>query len=471
MKILLVVCPREFNCKSKFISVQLPINVLYLASNLIKYGFDVSVIDYNVEKFSKQDFIRRIKSEKLGLVGFSCMTPSIESGAYLAGLVKSNVSDVTTVVGGPHSNAIPKQTLEEFDNFDIVLAGDSENTIVELCNSIYRNQSISRVDNLFLRNGKNIVATTRKTMNNIDKLPFPIRNIVNINLYKTNHVSKGFSRKNKSIHEILTTRGCPNKCIFCLTNISYDKVLFRSERNVIAELDYCVVKFKAEHVYVMDDTFTANKNLVKKCCRFFRKHKITWHCNASINFMTKEIINLMSQSGCKGICYGVESGSQRVLDYIKKNVTVEKIKKVFQWSHDAKIDIIEGTFIVGSHPDENKNDINKTLQLITKIRPDVINVTKITPFPGTEIYNLMQERITGKRWSDFYLIDSKPQWRTNNFSEEQIIKLQKQILMKFYLSPRYLLSRIFKLNNFSEFVYWSELGIDYLRKLLTNRLT
>ena len=469
MKILFVVCPHEFNSVNKLISVQLPVNVLYLATCVIKYGHEAKIIDYNVEKFSKEGFIEIIKKEQPTAIGFSCMTPSIENGAYLAGIIKDKFLEIITIVGGPHSNAIPEQTLKEFKSFDFVMLGDAEYTIVEFCEALEKKRQIKEVHNLIFRNNKQFIITEKKVIGSLDNLPFPKRELVNLENYKKNHLSKGFSRKVKSMQEVLTTRGCPNKCIFCLTNISYDRVYFRSSKNVIAELEYCVKKRGAMHIYIMDDTFVSNKHLVKDCCRFFRENEITWHCNASINFVTKEIIRLMSISGCRGICYGVESGSQRVLDYIKKNITVNQIKNVFEWSHEYGIRMIEGTFIIGSSPYETIDDFYSTLDIIKKIKPDIINVTKITPFPGTESYNLMRSYISGNKWSDFYLIDSKPQWRTKNFTDKQLVRLQRKMLISFYLSPSYVFRRIAKLRNLQELIYWCELGMDYLKKLVTNK--
>ena len=140
----------------------------------------------------------------------------------------------------------------------------------------------------------------------------------------------------------------------------------------------------------------------------------------------------MNETGCQKVVFGVESGSQRILELIGKKITVSQIEDAFRWAREAGIKFIEGNYIIGSHPSENLDDLQMTIDLIKKTKPDLISAAIIVPYPGTKVYNIMKEKgyIFTEDWSKFVMIDKLPSWRTEHFSPEDLLRHQKKILRK-----------------------------------------
>ncbi len=475
MKIVLIRPPNSRG-EVSILSHTVPVNLGCLASYLMKNGYEVEIWDYETEQFIIDEFINKIKISSPSIIGFSCFTPTIISGHKLAQIIKKNFPHIKTIVGGPHSTALPKKTLEEFPYFDFVIMGEGEETLLEFCNSIKENKDQEGILGLAYRTSNGIKEELRRPLiKNLDDLPFPNRDLLNINLMKKGHISRGISNKLKNTG-IYTSRGCPIGCIFCAISITMGNcVRFRSVENVLLEVEECIKKYQIEHFTVEDDTFTINQERAIKIMEGFQKLGVkSWHCEGTrVNAVTPELLKLMVKTGCQKIVFGVESGSPRILELIKKKITVEQVKNAFKWAREAGFKYIEGDFIIGSHPSETIKDLETTKDLIKEIKPDLISVTILVPYPGTEVYNLMKERgyIFSENWENFVMFDRLPSWRTEFFTPDELLRLQKKILSSFYLRVSYFIHILKKLKSLEELKYWSEIGVDFIKWLFQGRLT
>ncbi len=473
-KIVFVIPPSE-SPTLKFVSYQQPINLAYLAAAVIKAGFAAEIWDYGIDEFIENDFINRIAECDPSVIGIHCKTFNIIQGHHVAGIVKKYFPGIKVVVGGPHSSALPVETLKEFPNFDMIAIGEGEATIAALCREISGENNLKNVKGLaFREDGAVVFSEKRELIQNLDDIEYPARHLLSKSSYNKYHPTRGISPLNYNVTEIFTSRGCPGKCIFCAVNVSYgNRVRLRTVDNVLGEVEECMLRFKYNHIIIQDDTFTLNRARVSGILDGFRKLGLkSWSCDSRVDTINEAMLKEMASSGCKKISFGVESGSERILKLIKKNISVDQIKRAVKWAKKSGIDIIECTFIIGSHPDETYDDLQATWRLIKEISPDIISVSIIVPYPGTEVYKLMEERgyIDDKRWNDFQMIGSEPHWHTANFSSRDLLKLQRKIINQYYFSPKYLIKSISKIKSVEEMQYLLKTGLEYIRFMGKNKI-
>ena len=467
---ILLIRPPTVTKGMSFIATQFPLNLASVAASLLAKGYDVSIWDFDVERFDENEFAKRIKELSPFMVGISCYTPTVISGSRIAGLVKRYLPEALTVVGGPHVSALPEETLIEFREFDAGVIGEGEEISVELADKLFNTGSAEGVKGtVYRKDGRPIITGNREPISDLDALPFPARHLLNRELYK-GQSHRGFSRSFLNITEIMTSRGCPNRCIFCASDVVMKgAVRFRGGSSVKSEISECVERYGFNHFTVSDDTFTLKEDRLYDICEEFARRKVAWNCNARVWPISRKMLSAMALSGCTGITFGVESGSPRILKLIKKNVSPEQIEDAFRLSKEAGIKLVEADIIIGSHPSETRHDIAMTKRLLDRISPDIVMISIIVPYPGTEIYDIMKRKgllFLDKRWDDFVLFGKKPSWKTDNFSPEELMKLQKKMLSSFYFNPLYIVKTIRKISSLKELGYWLRAGYDFLSSCL-----
>jgi anaerobic magnesium-protoporphyrin IX monomethyl ester cyclase len=456
--------------RSGIVSVQYPINLGYLASYLKMHGIDCFAQDFEVEPFSEGKFLASIRRAKPCIVGFSCMTPHIKSGAKLAKMVKDSFPHILTVVGGVHGSGIPRQTLEEFPQFDVIVCGEGEQTLVELYHA-WLDRRIDLVAGIAFRpNDTEIkINPPRPLINNLDDIPFPDRDMVDIGNYRKSHVSRGHSRKTKRIAEITCSRGCPYDCIFCASKVVHSRrVRFRSPENIIAEIGYLIDIYGIEHFSFLDDTFTLKKEILKPVCEYLGLKGVSFDSYTRVSDIDEEKTDIMVSNGCKKISFGVESGSPRILKLIRKGITVEQAESAFTIARKAGLHTIEGTFMIGCHPDETLEDIEMTRDLIFRLKPDILAVNISIPYPGTELNRILKERGILKRedWDEFVMFFANPSWELGRVPMREIKRILRQLTYGYYLRPSYLLNAITRNAAPKELGYWFSLGFSFLKTRL-----
>lgn len=469
MKIALVIPPSNLS-KVEVVSTHYPVNLGYIGAALIQNNHTVELWDYNVEPFTMDSFTARVRESKPDMLGLSCMTLNIKNGNKLAEVAKQHLKNVFCIVAGAHSTALPAQTLEEFPFFDAVIVGEGEETIIELCKKLEKKQSLHKTLGMCHRsNGKIILEPQRPLIDNMDSISFPNRDLGKKELYIRSHVSRGISRKFLNVLEIIVSRGCPYECIFCASHLAYKRrTRYRSLDNVFAEIKECMEKYGINHVTILDDTFTLNKPLVKEFCHRIKELGITWNCDTRVDQVDQEMLNIMADAGVIKISFGIEAGSSRIMELIKKQITPELVIEAFRMARKAKIKLVEGTFMIGSHIDETEEDVNETIRLIRKIKPDLISLAIVTPLPGTYTYEIMKQKgyILAKDWDKFMYVAGVPTWRTTHFTPEDLVRLQRKVLMSFYLSPYYILRMMKKMSSVKEMKYWLGMGREFFKRIV-----
>jgi radical SAM superfamily enzyme YgiQ (UPF0313 family) len=295
---------------------------------------------------------------------------------------------------------------------------------------------------------------------NLDEIPFPARDLVPYKKY--NSVLSG----NDVMTTIITSRGCPFKCTFCDRPHLGEKFRARSAENILAELEKCL-KMGITKFLFYDDTFTINKERVIELCDKIveKKLRMNWNIRTRVDVVDEEIIAALSRAGCQGIHYGVESGTEKILAVLNKNITLEKIKKAFQLTKKYKIPTL-AYFMIGN-PHETLEDIHTTFNFMKELDPDYAHLTVLIPFPGTKIYQQglelgIIERDIWKEFAENPKADFVPPCWQENISQNQLTALLIQGYKQFYSRPLYIFKQLFNVKSMADLRKKASAGLRIL---------
>lgn len=410
------------------------LGILYLAAVLRREGCAVSVIEASSLGLSLRELLDEIIAIDPEFVGISATTLSIFNASKLADEIKKNNGKMKIIVGGPHLTAIPEETMGLFKSFDIGVIGEGEETMRELINSLEQGGEISDVSGIVFRQGDSIVRTDpRVFLDDLDKLPFPAWDLLAD--FPNKYHPPPFRFKKLPAVYIVTTRGCPYKCIFCDRSVFGNKCRGHSAEYILGLIEYLYKKFGIREILIEDDTFVTFKSRLIEVCEGIinRGIKISWSCLGRADAVTPEILSLMKKAGCWSISYGIETGDPEVMKFIGKNITLDKIEQAVRLTKKAGI-LSKGFFIMG-HPIDTHETIKKTIGFALSIPLDDISVSMMTPFPGSKLHNIASQ------YGEF-----EDNWRKMNeldivfvpkgLTKDDLQRYSKEMLRKFYLRPR-----------------------------------
>ncbi len=423
-----------------------PMGLAYIAAVLEQRGDKVEVLDTIALNYRKEDIINYLKGKRFDVVGVTMLTPMYLTGIEVVKLIKSLNKDTIIIVGGPHPTLMPKEILKENPEIDFVVVGEGEETIVELLNAVESRTSLSKIKGIAYReSGEVRLNEARPFIQDLDSIPLPARHLLPMHLY----TPTAHSYQRLPNYSIITVRGCPFSCIYC-SQFFGKKPRYPSTDRIIQEMKLLIDEYGAKEIKMEGDTFTANKNYVKKLCQEIIKEglhkKIKWHCSTHVNTVNKELLELMAEAGCWQISYGVETGSQRLMDSIRKQTTKERIREAFKMTKEAGI-MIRAFFMLG-HPTETREESLQTIAFAKELDPYWAQFTITTPYPMTELHELAKKDGTLKsfRWEDYQswagFADTDLVYTPSGRSSDEIKKLQRQALRDFYLRPKIILRHL-----------------------------
>ncbi|MDA8083354.1 MAG: radical SAM protein [Nitrospiraceae bacterium] len=451
-----------------------PMNLAYLAAYLRRCGFEVFIADFETSPYSDSSLLSILRERAPRVVGISCVTPTIRNGAAISALAKEYDRNIVTVIGGPHANGLPEETLEEFRAFDYLVYGEGEVTFAELCRHIMEGSACTSLQGLVLREDGSIRKNPpRQLIETLDSIPFPARDLIQAQ-NPTGHSTRGIPNRLRST-EIYTSRGCPYGCSFCAIQTTFgSRVRFRGIGYIEEEIRQVMRDFPFDHLVIADDTFTLARDRAFELCDVFRRNGIrSWNCDTRVNGVSRDLLKYMAESGCQKVAFGVESGSQRIIDRIGKKIRVDQVREAVRWAKEAGIRQIEGNFIIGSDPEETAEDVAMTEQLLKELPWTFVSVSVIVPYPGTPVYREMREKgliADDADWEDFVMFGKYPKWRTTHFPSSDLINMQKRLTRKFYLNTSYIARRLMAVRSWGEMKYWFSAGAAYLKWYLYGRL-
>lgn len=429
-----------------------PLWLIYAAAWCNKCEHEVHFLDATAFPLSKNESFERIEnfadsSEKvLFILGTS--TPSIKSDVAFGAELKEKYTNSFVLLVGTHPSAVPKETLNFNNKIDAVAISEFDYTTEKLASALEKNQSLETVNGIMFRNknGELIKTKPAEYITELDSIPFASEFI------KKHLDEKQYFFPAAAYPEIqiFTGRGCPCRCNFCVypQTMHGHKYRARSAENVVAEFKYISENFKdVKEVVIEDDTFTADKNRVKEICNLLIEQKLNkklrWLCNARVNTLDLETMKLMKKAGCRLIIPGIESGSQQILNNIKKGTKVEQFFSYAKNAKEAGLKI-HACYMVGNEG-ETKQTMQETLTLALKLNTDTAQFFPLIPYPGTEAYDwAVKNNYITLNYEEYLNEDGTHNTVLNEprLSAKEMVDFCNYARKKYYLRPRYILHRL-----------------------------
>jgi len=429
-----------------------PLGLAYLASAVRNAGHEVVILDCEPLKYSSSDVIKFMKDAAFDVAGISFMTPMYLNAVQLIKKIRKAFPKVIIVVGGAHVTIMPDVTLKENPAIDYAVIGEGEVSFVGLLRTLGRGEDVGAVKGIsFRKEGKVVFTPPQEFVKDIDSLDLPARDLLPMEKY----CPAPTYYKRLPAYIILSSRGCPYRCTYC-SKISGRLYRHHSVGRVMEEVGLLIDKYGAREIIFRDDTFTVDKSFVRQLCAEIIRRKINkkveWTCMTRVNLVDKSLLQLMRKAGCWGIHFGVESGSQRLLDLIEKDITIEQVKKVFRWTREVGIET-KAFFMLGL-PTETYEDSIRTIEFAKELDPDWVQFTITIPYPGTKLYDIAKANGTLKslNWEDYQTwagwSDKDLVYVPEGRSGKELKYLQKKAMRSFYLRPKVAFRLIFKLRSF-----------------------
>ena len=443
-----------------------PLGMLYVLSYLEKHapGHQIvfkDCIGENISHGKLAEIIREIQPDVLGITSF---TISMVDVSEVAKSAREAVPNIHICLGGHHPIAFPEQAAE-IPNFDSIVVGEGEQAFAELIGCLERQESFTHITGVYTREsmrawvaGNTAIVDKRflKTVtvpaayvDDIESLPIPDRRYIR-------HIGYGsIVGVSSKLATILSTRGCPYLCTFC--DVPYKKYRTRSIVSVVDEVETCMAMGYDEfHFY--DDLFNITPRKVLEFCDEVERRnlKFTWDFRGRANPMTEECVTRAKRAGCRMISFGVETGTDEGLKYLKKGTNTTKIKQVFQWCREAGI-ITIADFIIGFPFERTEDDVRKNLDfLINDLDPDYVQLAILMLLPNTPLFDEALEKglIKPGYWEEF-AANPQPTFQMSHWEEHlslaTLTRLQAEAYRAFYFRPKYILRSILRTRSLYEF--------------------
>jgi len=425
-----------------------PMGLLYLASMLRRAGHRVRIIDGEVEQIGHDDLAAIVASERPDFFGITSTTAQATRAFALAQAVKAKAPETFVALGGPHASSLPERSMQECDALDAVVFGEGERTILEIMGRLAARESLEGVHGTAYRGpGGIVVNASRELIEDLDTIPFPAWDLIPMQKYVA---STWFPNKVKQYTNVFTSRGCPYGCTFCGAKTTWTrKFRARSPENVVAEMEEVYKRFGIPNFFISDDLFTLKRTRVMEICTLILEKQLplTWTCLSRVNTIDAEMLALMKKAGCYLISYGLESGSQEVLDKLDKGTTVEQGIKAVEMTKAAGIKVF-GSFMIGS-PGETPETVEATIRLIRKMKLDEVGLGVTTAYPGTDLFEQFGSDAKDLDWDKALAFNpsaadhSEVFLKCTDLDDEQIRRLFHRAMRESVLyNPRLLMRRL-----------------------------
>ncbi len=398
-----------------------PLGLTYLASYVQKANpqMVIKLIDYNVE-CSVLDFYKRdlkMDLEPFDIIAISFMSPMVNEALYLAKI--GNTLRKKVIVGGYHASALPDEVLSS-GFVDIVVRGEGEQTLSQLCDAWNNGGDLEKLRGIsFMEDGKVRHNPDQAFIQNIDEIPFPARDLLELSRYKVRYPGLDLD---KPMVNIIGSRGCPNHCIFCASSVVWKRqTRFRSPENIVREIESVIHDFGIRQFNFNDDTFTIRKDNVMRLCDLIieKDLDIEWACSTRVTSSDKDLLKTMKESGCTRVGFGIESANPRVLKNIKKGITIENASKAIRNAQEVGLETI-AYFLVGN-PGENRQSVKDNIDFILDNNLDSFPGV-VEPLPGTELYEIAKRNdwLRPFDWSELLKAEDRTVMRTEELSHEEV---------------------------------------------------
>jgi len=441
MKILLIFSQNRSrkNLQLSEDDISIPLGIGYLASVLEREKHDVHVFDFQLRNATEEQLISKIESEDFDLFGISAATPAAYHAYDTARLLKERCPDVPVVLGGPHVSAVKENIFKECRHVDILVFGEGDDTIVDIVKAISVKSDLRTIAGIsYIDKGMPVTTSRRAYVKDLDNIPFPAYHLFDVDRYKNNPFPGQFFRL--PMLNIITSRGCPFKCIFCDRGSMGEAFRSRSAANIVAEIGFLVERYGVKEIRFHDDNFMVDRKRVHEFCELLLKKKldIVWRCSARVDLVDKETLSLMRRAGFVSISFGIESGSEKILKSIKKGITKEQVRNALRSCKELGIET--KAFFMMNLPGETIEDVEETLKFGRELPLDWASYQIAFPIPGTELRETVRKNnytIDYSKWDNWGVqMSNEIYYEQDGLPAEYLRKAMKRAWRGFYLRPR-----------------------------------
>lgn len=426
-----------------------PTDLMYLAAVAEREGLEAKIADYSQGGNFEED-LQNFKPDYLVV---NVATPTFKSDLSAMTVAKEICPNIITIAKGAAFLTVAFEVMYFQKDLDLILFGEPEDTLKE----ILQGKPYSGILGLYYRDDLRAKFTgSRPFIENLDRLPFPARHLVDNNMYRR-------PDNNQVQATIKVSRGCPFHCFFCLaTPVSGAKVRKRSPENIVEEIRECVNKYGIKNFLFWSDIFNIDKEWVMELCQKIIDSglDITWSANTRADTADEEMAQKMYEAGCRLVSIGVESGSQEMLDKIGKKITLDDVRLTVKIFKKAGIKIYN-YFVIGL-PWEDEETVEDTIDFAIELDSDFISFYTATPLPGTRFYEYAKENKLINSDTSFSSAYFYPSVNTHHLSKDKVFELHKRAIKSFYLRPSYICKMLAKIRSFEEFKNYFKAGMNLL---------
>jgi len=393
-----------------------PLGVAYVAAACEQAGCEVRIFDYIVRRYTKEKLAAELDKFAPDVVGATSVTMNFKGAAAIIQDVKHHNPSIITMMGGPHVSYDWANTLNDYSSIDLIVVGEGEETLRELLPVIHDRSAWDTVKGIaFRRDGQSYFTGVRAFIQDLDTLPVPARHMLPVSRYR----ALGFPVS------IITSRGCPNQCIFCLgRRMVGHKVRYRNPRLIVDEIED-IISYGFTRINIADDLFTSNKVRVLAFCEELKRRgtKISWSAFARVNTVDAELLAIMRKAGCDTVSFGIESGNAEMLKRVKKGITLEQAVKAVQACKESGVNAF-ASFVIGL-PGESPETLADTRTFADGLGIDC-GFHLLAPFPGTTVREERDKYDIEILTDDWDLYDANvPIVRTSRVNETYVADFMK----------------------------------------------
>jgi anaerobic magnesium-protoporphyrin IX monomethyl ester cyclase len=409
------------------------LGLLHLAAEVRQHGFEPSIIESDVFGLSADAVAARVIAQNPAYVGISLFTVGVWSAAAIARALKRARPETVVIVGGPHVSSMGRETMQRFREFDYAVVGEGERILVDLLTALESGGKLLNVPGIIFRDGPFLQVTPGQPVHRLlDDLPMPAWDLLPDFPGAYKPAIYDFPRG--PVATIAASRGCPFHCRFCDTSTFGSSVRHYSPRRVFEMMRHLHDAYGVRHIQFVDDLFLASRLRVTELCQLLLDNglKMTWSCTARVDTVKPDVLALMKKAGCWEISFGLETGSDELLQKMDKAARVDKSEQAVNWTAAAGIRT-KGLFMLG-YPGENRETIQLTKDFVRRLPMTIMNLTKFTPYPGSPVYrDLFGTSIRDDHWEKMNGMNFV--WAPEGLTVENLDREYRSVLRAFYARP------------------------------------
>jgi radical SAM superfamily enzyme YgiQ (UPF0313 family) len=402
----------------------LPIGLAYLAAVLEKAGCDLTVFDCPALGIDHKNLRTKLASFDPDVVGLTAVTPTIDSALLAARIAKEIRPNTPVILGGPHATFMDTQILNENPAVDIIVRGEGELTMLELLQNLSHSGDLQAVSGISFRKEEQVVRSPNRIyIENLDDLPRPAYHYFDLNKYRS------FGH---AVLPILTSRGCPFQCSYCVSSRMVGKDFRpRDPNRVVDELEWLRDTYSATAFSFYDDAFTYDTQRAIRICEEIKRRRIgvPWDCQTRVDRISKDVLVKMKEAGCQLVSFGAESGCQKILDSVNKKTTIELNEKAVKMA--KKVGLSVAMSVIIGYPGETADTLGQTFNFIRRTKPDYVYLCLATPYPGTGFRKHLEDLgwAMSSEWGHY---DMQAQVFENPLLNVDLVKTRREFYNHFY---------------------------------------